>query len=220
MPEGWCLVLLFLALPSMARAQDISTGAFGLVSFQPVDDSYVGSPYLSQGIGGIAAGLGLTFNVVTARGLVVGAEFSSAWFETEQQGRLVPGACRPRSTPGCLSVGGAGTTRLHDPLLSALIGYETGGGRSRAQFVIGVATILASPTVDTRAGDRVVVDGDRGTLALALTGGVDLVRTLSPRISLAIGARYTYVNRVESQEFLGIGPHVLRGTGGVRFTLN
>lgn len=46
-------------LPHQAFAQtDVGVVIEGLVSIQPVNDSWVGSPYLDFGIGGVAPGVG------------------------------------------------------------------------------------------------------------------------------------------------------------------
>ena len=50
----------------------------GLASVQPADGSYVGSPYLDKGIGGVGPGLAVGLNFVTRRRLALTFEFSTA----------------------------------------------------------------------------------------------------------------------------------------------
>ena len=38
--------------------------------------------------------------------------------------------------------------------------------------------------------------------------------------ALSIGARYSFVDRPENHQYLGIGPHVLRIGAGIRVKLN
>jgi hypothetical protein len=81
---------------SFAQGTDIGISGVGLVSIQPIDDAYVGSPYLSEGIGGFGPGFGAALNVIAPNGVVVVGEFSTARYSEELSGRLVEG-CTIRS---------------------------------------------------------------------------------------------------------------------------
>jgi hypothetical protein len=192
---------------SFAQGTDVGISGVGSISVQPVDDTYVGSPYLSEGIGGVGPGFGAGVGVIFANGFVVAAEYSIARFETEQSGRLVAGE------------GNVVTTRLRDSLLSGLAGYATTAGSTRVQILGGVSAKLDLPTID-----GVEIDFanslEEEPLPFALTAGVDILRRLSERASLVIGARYSFIERHERVQYLGIGPHVLRAGAGIRVRLN
>lgn len=207
----------FVSTAAAAQSTDVGITLAGVIALQPVDEAYVGSPYLSEGIGGISPGVGAGVSAILPRGLTIAAEYSRAFFSRDQSGRLVPGPRPPG--PGGPSIGGSGTTHLADSLLSALIGYTAGGtGQTRAAFLAGVALRLDDPIFEHAAGDTVVEEDDDAPLAL--TGGVDVLQSLSARVTLIGGVRYTYIERGEQHQFLGIGPHVLRGSVGLRFRLN
>lgn len=211
------------AVSAQVQETQATAGGSLLLSLQPVDDFYVGGPYLNEGIGGLGPGMALTFNVVTPPGLVIAGEFSTAWFEVEQGGRLVPGACRV-PTPDCSYVGGSGTTRLHDSMLSGLVGVSRGQHRTRVHFLGGISWILKGPTVD---GVELLLDRDahdrrfaRSSRPVVGTGGFDVTHGLTGRLSFAGGARYSYVRRNEQLRYLGIGNHLLRFGAGLRVRLN
>jgi len=52
------------------------------------------------------------------------------------------------------------------------------------------------------------------------TGGVDVIRALSGRVSLTFGARYSFIDRKVSLQYLGIGRDVLRAGVGIRVRVN
>ena len=159
---------------------------------------------MSEGIGGIAPGFGAAANVIAPNGFTAAVEFSTARFALEQQGRLV---------------GGSGTTRLHDSLLSFLIGFTQPAGNTRAQILFGASASLDSPTV---GGNEVVAvpPGSDSVLPLAPTGGISVIQSISARAAIVVGARYAYIGRVQNVQFLGIGPHVLRIGAGLRVRLH
>ena len=209
----WLIGLAAASLAAMpaedtfAQGTDIGINGVALVSVQPIDNSYVGAPYLSEGIGGVGPGFGAGVSVIFSTGLVVAAEYSTARYELEQAGRLVSGEGR------------VVTTRLHDSFLSGLLGYTTAAGPTRIQVLGGVGAKLDAPTID---GEEIALDdslNDDG-LPFTLTAGADLLRRLSARTSLVVGARYSYVGRHEPLEYLGIGSHVLRAGAGVRVRIN
>ena len=192
---------------SFAQEADVGISGVGLLSIQPTDDAYLGSPYLSEAIGGVGPGFGAGVNVIMPSGFVVAAEYSTAFFKQEQSGRVVVGE-------GILA-----TTRLRDSLLTGLIGYSTGAGNTRVQFLGGVSARLDLPTIDGEP-----VDPDRSNknpaLPIVLSTGIDLLQTLNRRTALVIGARYSFNDRHEIHQYLGIGPHILRVAGGIRIRLN
>lgn len=209
-------------LTSWAQGAEVSVGASALISAQPIDDAYVGGPYLSEGIGGMGPGMSATFTVVTSRRLVVAAEFSTAWYEQQQSGRLVPAPCPP-GTPGtpsneCSFVGGVGTTALNDSMIGGLLGYSMRGATTQVDILGGAYWLLDRPTVNGVS----LADGneDEGDFPLSLGGGLDVLFAVGPRTALVVGGRYTYLQRDEHWRYLGIGPHVVRAGVGVRIRLN
>lgn len=203
-------VLLSSAAPAALFAQgaDVGITGLGLISVQPIDESYVGSPYLSEGIGGAAPGFGAALQVMTPTGFVVMGELTTARFEQEQAGRLVPG-----------SDGGSRTvvTQLHDTIVSALIGQSVGAGRTRFQFVAGVGIVLDSPVV----GDiNLYENGGEDPGRFVLTGGIDVLHPAGARAAFTLSARYSHIERNEQAQYLGIGPHIFRFGAGIRFRLN
>ena len=195
-----------------AQGTDVGITGVGLVSFQPIDDAFVGSPYLDQGIGGWGPGFGVALNVIAPNGFVVVGEFTTARYSQEQEGRLVEGCAV--STP-CV----AHTTTLHDSILSGLVGYANTNDHTRVQFVGGIGAKLDSPAVDGDPREASETNHDRG-LPFVLTGGFDVIQSLNVRAALAFGARYTYAQRAENQRYLGIGPHIFRISAGVRVRLH
>jgi hypothetical protein len=216
------LACLTVALPLPVHGQEaqVSAGGAFLLSLQPVDDSYVGGPYLNEGIGGIGPGMALTFNVITPKGFIVAAEFSTAWFELRQNGRLVPAPCPP-SVPSneCNFIGGSGTTRLRDPLLGAFVGVAKGRQNTHVHLLAGVSWLVTQPTINGIAIRGHGLNDGRNDRPIAFGGGFDVVQDLKGRASIAVGARYGLTVRDESLRFLGIGPHILRVGAGLRIRL-
>jgi hypothetical protein len=203
-------VLLSSLAPAVSFAQstDVGITGLGLISLQPIDDSYVGGPYLSEGIGGAAPGFGVALNAVMPSGFVVLGELTTARFEQEQSGRLVPG-----SDGGSHSV----VTELHDTIVSALIGQAVAAGRTRFQFVAGVGMVVDSPMV----GDIDLYEhGGEDPSRFVLTGGIDMLHPVASRAGVALTARYSHIGRIEQAQYLGIGPHIFRLGAGIRVKLN
>ena len=111
-------LLWFLPNQSFAQTTDAGITFVGLASIQPIDDAYVGGPYLSEGIGGVAPGFGVGGSVTLSNGFTFAAEYTTARFKQVQSGRLVLGGFPNEGIPA--------TTQLHDSLLSGLIGYAAG----------------------------------------------------------------------------------------------
>jgi hypothetical protein len=204
------VVLLSSVAPALSFAQgaDVGLTGVGLLSLQPIDDSYVGGPYLDEGIGGVAPGFGVAFNAVTPSGLVVRTELTTARFEQEQSGRLVPG-----SDGGRHSV----VTTLHDTIVSALIGQAVTSGRTRFEFVAGVGMVIDSPM----AGDIDIYEhGGDDPSRFVLTGGIDMLHPVGSRAGFTLTARYSHLGRIEQAQYLGIGPHIFRFGAGLRVKVN
>ena len=189
-----CAIVFLAAADARAQA-DIGIQAVGLVSVQPVDDSWVGMPYLNEGLGGIGPGFGAGINAVLPNRLTISAEFTMAWFSQLQEGRLVSGS----------TVGVTKDNTLHDALLGGLIGYSQRDGNTEVRYLIGGATLLSDRS---KAGAPVV-----------LNGGVDFLQAFSRRTSLIVTARYAYVPRNDDGTSLAAGPHVVRVGAGVRIRL-
>ena len=197
---------------SFAQGPDIGVSGVGLVSIQPIDDAYVGSPYLSEGIGGLGPGFGAALNMIAPNGFVVVGEFSTARYSEELSGRLVEGC-----TLNTFCV--AHTTTLRDSMLSGLVGYANTDGRTRVQFVGGIGAKLDSPAVEGDPREPSETNHDRG-LPFVLTGGFDVMQSVNARAAFVVGARYAYAQRAENQRYLGIGPHIVRVSAGMRVRLN
>lgn len=206
-----CATAVAALMSAEAAAQtDVGVSGSALISIQPIDDAYVGGPYLSEGIGGGAAGFGAGLSVIAPNGFVVAAEWSTARFEQEQSGRLVGGAFPNESVPH--------TTRLHDSLLSGLVGYAWSAGRTRVVVLGGLGVKLDEPTIDGEPREPFEV-GDE-PLPFVPTGGLDVLQPLNSRTAFIAGARYSYIDRAENHRYLGIGGHVLRLGAGIRVRLH
>ena len=202
------LVTVLWLLPNRAFAQsDVGVAVAGMVSFQPIDDAYVGSPYVNEGIGGIGPGFGAGLNVITPSGFVAAVEYSTARFELEQHGRLVGGTFPNELVPH--------TTRLHDSLLTALGGVSFESGQTRVLVLGGLGARLDSPTIDGEPREATETNHDRGWPVVP-TGGLELQRSFHVRASAIFGVRYAFNDRAANHRYLGIGPHILRIGAGIR----
>jgi hypothetical protein len=201
------IVTALLLVSVDAAAQDIGISGSALLSIQPIDNAYVGDPYLSEGIGGLGPGFGATATLIAGNGFAVGFEYTTAWYEQEQSGRLVRGYFPLESVPA--------TTRLRDSLLSFLAGYATGGS-TRVVFLGGLSLRRNRPTMDDVELEDYENDED---VLPAITGGVDLFHPLSSHVQLVVTGRYTYNERDLRQQYLGIGPHIIRAGAGIRIKL-
>jgi hypothetical protein len=206
------LALLGFAVPSRAaepenNGADRSTvwtvGISGLASVQPGGYESPNSPYLSRNLGGVRAGAGLSLER-RRRGqpLLAVALDTTLPFEELQTGRFV------RSPPQVSCPFGSCTAvaRHRDTLLSLLAGWRTRSG----------AVLQAGPTLvfgSTRQGD---LRYDDAAGHFAFTAGLEGTVPFGPRLGLAPGARYSYVFRGPSQDFVGLGNHILRLTLGLR----
>jgi len=209
------LAALLWFFPREAFAQaDVGISIEGLAAIQPVNDAWVGSPYLDVGIGGIAPGVAGGVNVILDNGFTVMGEVSTTMaFEQFQQGRLIwPNTDAFHS--------GSGTTRLRDTLFSGVVGYTTGKGSHRASFVGGISGVMTTLTEDEVVVEEQSEFGLDGRRRYALTGGIDFLQRVSPSVSIIIGARYSWLGRSELADQTGAGEHIYRIGAGVRFRLN
>ena len=180
-----------------------SVGIAGLVSIQPGGYESPGSPYLSANLGGVRPGGGLSLERNrTGQPLVALEVGTTSSFEAVQSGRFV----RPSSGAECSEFGFCTATARHrDTLLSLLTGWRS-----------GPVALKAGPTVvfgKTTQGDARY---DDAAGHFALTAGVDGVIPVGKNLDLVPGARYSYVFRGPSKDFVGLGSHIVRLTLGLR----
>jgi len=175
--------------------------AAGLMSVQPVDDTFVGpsGPYLNEGLGGVGPGLALGLNVNT-RKIALVFEYSMAWLSADQRGRLVPL--------------GTAKTRLHDAMLTALVGTDGNVGPIRSQLLAGISQVLDHPTAN---GESIDDSALRGPRRQAFTVGLDVTSATSSRVNVVATVRVSpWVGRSPRAQQLGIGSLVVRTGVGVR----
>jgi len=211
LPRAFSLAAVLLAATvagAEAQGTDIGISGVGLLAIQPVDDAYVGGPYLSEGIGGVAPGFGAGVSVITPGGFAIATEYTTAFFEQEQSGRLVLGPYPLEGLPA--------TTRLRDSLLHVMAGYATEGA-TRLVVLGGVSFTLDRATIDGVEADE--YDTDPAS-PMAFTGGIDLLQRLAERTDLLITSRYTFNPRDTRLQYLGIGAHIIRAGVGLRIRIN
>jgi hypothetical protein len=177
--------LLALACAARAASAQVDVGLSGsaLLTIQPINDWYGGSPYLNEGIGGLAPGLAAGVSVVTPRGFAVIGEFSTAKsFEQFQKGRLV-------DTRHDSSGSGKSETRMRDSLWSALIGFAMGGAARRFVVAAGMSWVTTTITEDGTPIENFNFNGRAEHGRYALTAGADFHSHLAGRVSLLLGGR-------------------------------
>src|SRR6185436_440367 len=194
-----------LAAPAGVSAQsaDVGLNTAGLVSFQPIDSTYVGpsGPYLDRGLGGVGPGVSVGLDVAANR-LALMVEYSTAWLSAVQQGRLVDG--------------GHGTGRLRDSMLTGLAGAQVARGRTRFRLLGGVSHLAGTPT----SNGIPRTDFEGALRRVAITGGIDVIARSGRRASLLFTGRvYPRLQRSRSAQELGIGRDVFRAGVGVRWRL-
>src|SRR5262245_30942833 len=185
--------LAWLPSDSFGQDTDVAVSGIGLVSIQPTDEAYIGSPYLNVGLGGVGPGWGSGVSVMTSRGLVVAGEFTTAYFDAMQAGRLVGGS---GANEGVLH-----PSRWSAHMISGLVGYAARADRTDLVVLGGIGKSLGAPSIDDRESEA---DG-----GLGFTGGIDVVQRFRARGALLVTARYSFIDR-DNLQFLGIGPHVIR----------
>lgn len=212
-----CCAVLALAFAARDASGQVDVGisTSALLTIQPVNEWFGGSPYLNEGVGGLSPGFAAGVSVITRRGFVMIGEFSTAKsFEQFQKGRLV-------DTPHDNLGSGTSDTRLRDSLWSALIGFTIGGAERRLIAAVGVSWVT---TTITENGTP-IEDFDFGTgrserSPLALSAGADFHSQLTGRVSLVVGGRFSGVDRSRAAFNLGAGGHIVRITGGIRIRLS
>jgi hypothetical protein len=217
------LLLLLFPRQSWGQGTDVSFGGSALISVQPVEDDRAGGgPYLSgPGMGGIGPGVSAAVNVTTERGLTVTVEFTTAWFEAERTGRVVPGPCPPNTPPNeCSFVGSSGMAHLNDSMLGGLVGRAMRSGNTQAHFLGGAYWRLDELSIEDVPLSETGLVRDRAFVGIAIGGGLDVVHRLGSDTSLVVGARYIYIADHDRRHYSGASPHVIRAGIGLRFRLN
>jgi hypothetical protein len=190
-------------VPKADRASAVLTvGIAGLGSFQPGGYESPGSPYLSANLGGLRPGAGLWLERNRTGQPPVAVEIGTTLsFEAVQSGRFV------RSSPSAdCSFGSCTATGRHrDTLLSFLTGWRN-----------GPVALKAGPTVVFGKTTQGEARYDDAAGHFALTAGFDGVIPVGKRIDMIPGARYSYVFRGPSRDYVGVGSHILRLTLGLR----
>lgn len=190
------------------RRLSSSVSVLGLASVHPVDDTYVGGPYLDHGLGGLGPGAALMFELVAPTGPTLVVEGSVANVEVNQTGRLVDG----RDTGS-----GGATGRLRDPMLAVLGGLTFGRYATTAAVVVGAGYADTVPAVNGRRIDRFDDPAvTEGAGHLAFVSGVHARRAFEGRVSLIASARYALVHRSRRAKELGVSRHVVRRRRRIR----
>jgi opacity protein-like surface antigen len=196
---------------SFAQSTDIGISGGAVLSVQSTDDTYQ-SPYLDQPIGGVGPGFGAGISMISEHGFVAIGEFTTARYELEQQGRVVPNCSRMPRSFECTAT----TTKLHDSLVTGLVGYAFSGGRTKTLFLGGVSSLLDSATTNGLS-----IHGDDGVNRnIGFTGGLGALVSITPRVAIDFGARYTHIQRSDREIEIGAGSNIFRALGGVRVRLN
>jgi hypothetical protein len=188
------------AQPRLSSGSEKSLAALtvvGLTTVQPVDNTYVGWPYLDRGLGGIGLGAAAGLNILTPSAFAATLEVSTASVSASQTGRLV---------------GGSAEGTLRDTLLSMLAGIST---NSRAVLLqAGVSWLAATPRLND-----IDVD-DPGAQHLAFTAGFDGARPVGARTAIVANVRYSIVPRTTRLVQIGVGRQIVRAGVGVRVRLD
>jgi hypothetical protein len=187
---------------------EVSVAMQGLLSAQPASDSFVGPPYLDNGLGGTTPGVAIGLTGVTRRRIALALEFSSTNdLEVEQRGRLVEGQ----------AVG-----RLRDTLFSLLAGYSVRGSlQTRVDALAGISLSAGTPSIDgvpinQRASGAAAEEGDG---RVAFTAGLDVARRAGARVSIVGSVRYSRLPRSGRAAEIGVGSNVLRVGAGLQVLL-
>ena len=196
------------ALAQTRGGADVNVSLQGIASWQPVDDTYVGSPYLDKGLGGSGPGLALGVDT-TLRRFVFAFEYSRAAIDVMQTGRLVNWEERAEG-------------QLRDSLFSFAAGASAWSSpEGSIQVLAGLSVLHGQPrqngTPIDAPGSDPAAEESKG--AIGFTAGANFVRELKGRIGVVASARYSVLPRSRRAEELGVGPHVFRFGGGVRIRL-
>ena len=211
--SAFAALLVFLPREALAQT-DVGISVAGLVSFQPINEDWVGSPYLDEGIGGGGPGVAAGVDIVFNNGFTVIGEVSTTrTFEQFQRGRLI------WANRNNFSNEGFATTRLRDTLLSGLVGYSTSNRSRRIVIAGGVSGVKTRLTEDDLVVEEQSEFGLEGRRGFALTGGVEFLQRLSSHASFLLGARYSWLGRSENADQTGAGEHIIRIGAGLRVGL-
>jgi hypothetical protein len=205
-----------VALCSMGRSVAAQQGAssdsdktiaaltiVGLASIQPADNSYVGAPYLDQGLGGIGLGAAAGFSLFTPSRFSATLEVSTASLSVTQHGRLA---------------GGTAEGRLNDTLVSMLAGVATS---TRALLMqAGVSWVGGAPSQNGAAILANCTVCRQEQQHLVFTAGFDAARDIGERTALVANLRYSILPRHLFETQAGVGRQVVRVGFGVRLRLN
>jgi hypothetical protein len=201
-------VLANAATHAWAQAPAAPEVAFtiqGLLSVQPVDDTYVGSPYLDKGLGGMGPAFAAGVEA-SVRRCVFAFEFSRTAIEVTQTGRLVSGTA---------------TGQLQDSLFSFLAGASVWSSPNGSLVALaGLSAVAGEPSQDEipidAQNDPAAQEGNR---SIAFTGGLSLARSFGGRLGLIASAKYSALPRSRRAEELGVGTHLFRVGVGLRIRL-
>src|SRR5262245_11010146 len=170
------IVVLVASISSASAQSDIGVSGSALLAIQPIDDTYVGEPYLSEGIGGIGPGFAAGANVITSSGFAIATEYTTAIFEKEISGRTVLGGFPLEHVPA--------TTRLRDSYLNIMLGYAT-SGTTRVLLLGGLSARLGLTTIN--GADAEEFNNSSEDKMWPLTGGIDIIHPLTSRVQFLIG---------------------------------
>ena len=212
----WLAVLLAPAAPAGAQAR-VSLDGAGVLSVQPVDDTYVGDPYLDQGLGGAGPGLLAGLAVRVGRRGVVAGEFSQAWLSETLSGRLVRVVWPAPPSFGFTTP--PTPAALHDRLVTGLAGVALARGGIEYRLLGGASWRLDDPTLGGAPVAGNPDDAEDDVRRLGVTGGFDIASSAARRVSPYLAVRYALVDRRRREQELGIGPHVMRVGFGLRIAL-
>jgi hypothetical protein len=194
--------------PATGERPSLTLSVLGVASVHPVDDTYVGGPYLDRGLGGVGPGAALMVDFVAPTGPTIVLEVSAAAVDVFQTGRLVDGRDA--------GAGGA-EGRLKDPMASVLGGFTFGTATTTALSLVGGVAYV--DPVPTQGGQRIDRFDDpavkEGAGRLALGGGFHARRPLGGRMSLIASVRYALLPRSRRAQELGVSRHVIRLALGV-----
>ncbi len=184
---------------------EIAVVGAGLLALRPVDDFYVGDPYLSDGLGGVALGAGGALHL-RARAFVLAFEAGTASHEVVQTGRLV---------------GGRAISHLRETMISGMGGVSAGSPPRRIQVLVGISRVFGDPKVNGVPIDNATVKQFNPSLlegagTIAPTLGGDWYSAVSNRLAVIGGVRYWRLPRSRRAEEIGVGRDAFRIGVGLR----
>ena len=180
--------------------------AAGALSIQPIDDAYVGEPYLNKGLGGVGPGL------------LVGLHIQSGGLPSTP-------STRPR---------GSRFSRLVEPCRADHLPWaapaRAGCATRCSRFWLALISAEAGPPPTSWAASVSSWIRPRRIMCLSspaksyrrqvFTAGVDVVSEIAARTSIVVTARgYFGVARNDAQQQVGIGRQIVRVGAGIRLRL-